>query len=81
MAPRLGQLTEMVRDGVTGLLFPAGDREAFAGRVLELLNDPPRLQAMGRAARAAARADFGWEKNARRVTELMEQLSQHRGRE
>jgi len=79
VAPRLGQLTEMVRDGVTGLLYPAGDREAFAGRVLELLNDPPRLQAMGRAARAAARADFGWEKNARRVTQLMEQLTQHRG--
>src|SRR5260370_41312334 len=81
VAPRLGQLTEMVRAGVTGLLFPAGDCEAFAGRGLELLKDPPRLQAMGRAARAAARADLGWEKNPRRVTQLMEQLTQHRGGE
>src|SRR5260370_24783518 len=65
VAPRLGQLTEMVPDGVTGLLVPAGDREAFAGRVLALLNDPARLQAMGRAAPAAARAGPAWYRTAR----------------
>jgi glycosyltransferase involved in cell wall biosynthesis len=70
VAPQLGQLTHLLRDGVTGLLYPAGDRKAFVERMLELLNDPLRLQVMGRAA-ATAGKDFGWDKTAHRVTEVM----------
>lgn len=74
VASRLGQLTDLLQDGVTGLLYPPGDRAAFVARVLELLNDPSRLQAMGRASATAAREDFGWEKTARRATEIMVRL-------
>src|SRR6516225_1518770 len=70
VAPQLRQLTHLLRDGVTGLLYPASDRKAFVARVLELLNDPLRLRIMGHAA-ATAGKDFGWDKNARRVTEIM----------
>ncbi len=74
VAPRLGQLTDLLQDGVTGLLYPPGDRAAFVERVLELLNDPPRLQVMGRTAATTAREDFGWNKTARQATEIMMQL-------
>jgi glycosyltransferase involved in cell wall biosynthesis len=74
VAPQLGQLTDLLRDGVTGLLYPPGDRRAFVGRVIELLNDPLRLQIMGRAAATAAGKDFGWDKTAHRVTEIMIRL-------
>src|SRR5262249_7297316 len=59
VAPQLGQLTDLLQDDVTGLLYQAGDRKAFVERMLELLNDPLRLQIMGRAA-ATAGKDFGW---------------------
>lgn len=78
VAPELGQIADLIRDGVTGLLFPPGDREAFAHQVVSLLNDRRRLQTMGSAAAAAARTEFGWQKNARWVTARMTQLSQAR---
>ena len=74
VAPRLGQLTDLLQDGVTGLLYPPGDRAAFVERVLELLNDAPQLQVMGRAAAKAAREDFGWDKTANRATQIMLRL-------
>lgn len=79
LAPRLGQLTELVQDGVTGLLYPPGDRTAFVGKLLGLLGDPPRLRAMGRAAAAAARADFGWDRTADRAVGIMAGLCAHGG--
>ncbi len=74
VAPRLGQLTDLLQDGVTGLLYPPGDRDIFVNQVIELLNDVPRLRTMSRAAAAAAREDFGWDKTALRATEIMMRL-------
>jgi len=71
VAPQLGQLTDLLRDGVTGLLYPPGDRKAFVEQVLELVNDPLRLQTMGRAAATVAGKNFGWDKAAHQATEIM----------
>jgi N-acetyl-alpha-D-glucosaminyl L-malate synthase BshA len=52
VATAVGGVPEVVRDGITGLLSPADDPEAFAARLRELLFDRPRARAMGLAARA-----------------------------
>lgn len=49
---------EQIADGVDGHLVPAGDVEALAARVVELLRSPERAAAMSEAARTAA-ARFG----------------------
>ena len=74
VAPRLGQLADLVRDGVTGRLYPPGDGAAFAECLLELLNDRDRLQAMGRAAAAVAQRELGWDRTAQRVTDIVRRL-------
>jgi N-acetyl-alpha-D-glucosaminyl L-malate synthase BshA len=51
VATAVGGVPEVIRDGETGLLCPAQDLERFAERIRELLFDPARAQAMGRAAR------------------------------
>jgi len=51
----VGGTPEVVEHGVTGLLVPKRDPEALAKAVSELLLDPARRAAMGRAA--AQRAD------------------------
>lgn len=51
VASRLGGLAEVVVDGVTGLLVPAGDTGALAGALLQLVKDADlrtRLGARGR---------------------------------
>jgi glycosyltransferase involved in cell wall biosynthesis len=55
VAGREGGVAEVVQDGVTGVLTPARDPEAFAAATARLLDDPERRRAMGdRAARFVA---------------------------
>ncbi len=51
-------MSRYVRDGETGHLVPLGDAEAMAGRLLDLLDDPARLSAMGAAGRDDVDARF-----------------------
>jgi len=46
-----GGLTETVKDGWNGLVFPAGDSEALARRLLRLLDEPGLLQELARNTR------------------------------
>jgi glycosyltransferase involved in cell wall biosynthesis len=56
-----GGIVENVRDGVTGVVAPAGDAAAFAGGVVRLARDPALRAAMSAAARAFAVAR-DWER-------------------
>jgi glycosyltransferase involved in cell wall biosynthesis len=49
---------ELVRDGVTGLLFPPRDVDALAGALLRLAGDREHGQRMGRAGRELVVARF-----------------------
>jgi len=75
VAPELGQISDLIQNGLTGLLYPPGDSAALAGQVIGLLNDAQRRGEMGCAAAAMAREKFSWDKNAQYTTELMSQLS------
>jgi glycosyltransferase involved in cell wall biosynthesis len=54
VASAVGDLGDLVEDGVNGRLIPPGAAAAFADAIVAILSDPPRLAAMGRAARLAA---------------------------
>ncbi len=54
VASRVGGLPEVIEDGVSGILEPAGSVEAMARRSIELLQDPARHRAMREAAIAHA---------------------------
>jgi glycosyltransferase involved in cell wall biosynthesis len=49
-----GAMAELVSDGETGWLVPAGDPEALAARLIEILTDPDTAARMGQAARRRA---------------------------
>jgi glycosyltransferase involved in cell wall biosynthesis len=65
---------EAVVDGETGYIVPAGDDEAMAGRIAELLGDPERARAMGENGRCVARIGFSCEAQLARVEGLYDQL-------
>jgi glycosyltransferase involved in cell wall biosynthesis len=47
VAARAGAVPEVVADGRTGLLVPAGDERAFAQALLRLLQDRPMAERLG----------------------------------
>ena len=51
VASNVGGLTELIEDGVCGYLVPARDSRALAGKIIELLDDPDKRRAFGRAGR------------------------------
>jgi phosphatidyl-myo-inositol alpha-mannosyltransferase len=58
-----------------GVLVPSGDPAALARAVVELLEDEPRRQGLGAAARELARERYSWDDIARRLVEIYELVS------
>jgi glycosyltransferase involved in cell wall biosynthesis len=61
VASRLGQIAELVEDGRSGILCPAGDAAALAGALDALRRDPALRARLGAAGCEAARRRHGWD--------------------
>lgn len=64
VASAVDGLNEAVEHGLSGFLVPPGDSKAMAGRLLELLSDPEKAQAMGEAGRQRVLGHFSMERFA-----------------
>ncbi len=69
-----GALPEIVVDGHTGLLAPAGDGEAMAQAIMRLLGDGEQRRAMGQAARERAARHFSIERTVHEVETVLWRL-------
>jgi glycosyltransferase involved in cell wall biosynthesis len=58
VSTRVGGIPEVIRDGETGRLVPAGNSEAVARALEDLINDPSLRRSMGLAAQRDAEARF-----------------------
>jgi glycosyltransferase involved in cell wall biosynthesis len=67
VAAALGQIGEVLREGETGLLHPAGDAGAFRRAIRTAAADPDLRRRLGEAARAEAAGSYTWRDNAARV--------------
>lgn len=76
VASAVGGIPEVVDDGRTGLLVPAGDGfEAGLARAMDsVLGDPEAARRMGEAGRERAVGEFGWDAVARRTVQLYEEI-------
>jgi glycosyltransferase involved in cell wall biosynthesis len=63
VASRVGGIPDVLRENETGMMFEPGEPRDAADRVLDLLGDPDRRAALGRAARADA-AQLSWDRTA-----------------
>jgi glycosyltransferase involved in cell wall biosynthesis len=70
VAARVGGLPEVVIEGSTGCLFPAGNSSALTQIVVELLQKPGLREQMGRAGRERARDVFDLEKTVGQVERI-----------
>src|SRR4051812_34156882 len=80
VASAVGGIPEVVDDGVTGTLVPYDehDTDAFerglADGINELVDNPAKADAMGKAGRSRAVSEFGWDAVADRTIQLYTSL-------
>ena len=69
-----GGPTEIIEDGRTGLLFPPGDAEALADRIIMLLEDPSLAEQIASAGYSEARERFSGETHSSLVQQVYESV-------
>ncbi len=71
IASNIAGYSDVVTDGVDGLLVPPGDPQRLAEELQRVQHEPVRLREMGEAARRSAQR-YAWPRVADRVTEVYE---------
>jgi glycosyltransferase involved in cell wall biosynthesis len=74
VATNVGGLPEMVIDGHTGFLVPAGDFRGLADRLLEILSNPVLGRGMGWAGRARVQAEFDLQQTIPLAEQALEEV-------
>jgi glycosyltransferase involved in cell wall biosynthesis len=69
VVPASGQLVQRLTDGVDGVVVPPHDTAALGAALRRLRDDPEERVRLGKAARAAAEAEWSWERQVGRVLE------------
>ena len=75
VASDLGSRRELVREGETGLLYPAGDVEQLSGAISYLAQRPQQVQEMGRAGRQLVATHHSPVNHYQQLMQLYEQVS------
>lgn len=75
VATRVGGLVDPIKDNETGILVRPADPEDLARGILEMLRDPARAKAMGRAGRQLMLQRFTLSHTINDLAELYERLS------
>jgi glycosyltransferase involved in cell wall biosynthesis len=70
----VGGIPDAVREGVTGMLTPAGDAAALGRALLVMLENPGTRAAMAENCRRVAVAEYSLELQARRYLELYQSM-------
>ncbi len=72
IASDVGGNASLIQNGVSGFLFPAGDRAALAAHIRRLLEDPSKRRTMGEQARKRIETSFSWDKVGAEYKRLFE---------
>ncbi len=70
VADAVGQNSDYIRPGQSGLLVPPENDAAFGQAIVDLLQSQEKRQSLGRAATAHIKANFAWSKLAQTVEEV-----------
>jgi glycosyltransferase involved in cell wall biosynthesis len=76
VATHVGGTAELVQNGVTGWLVPAGNPTALAQALVLALDDEPRARAMGARARRQVEARFSFEAQTEKLVHIYAELLQ-----
>jgi glycosyltransferase involved in cell wall biosynthesis len=67
VASAIGQVSELIRDGATGILVPPGDADALRDAIVRLADDSKLRKRIGREAALEAATQHSWLDRARTI--------------
>ncbi len=70
VATAVGGMKEVIQDGVSGYLVPAGDEERLAEAIGKLLSDREKAEEMGHRARQMMQEHYSWESAAQGTKQI-----------
>lgn len=71
IASRSGQISEVLQDGESGILYEPGNIAELQTKLIELLKDKTRREKLGAAAQAAFLRNFTWKRKAEELEEFL----------
>lgn len=71
IAPAIGQIKEIINDGVNGILFKAGDYEEMLNKSILLLQDNILCKKIGKEARKTIENNYTWKHTARKLDKII----------
>lgn len=74
VASDMGQITEVIRDGASGVLVEPGSAEVLAAGITRLIRDPALREQMGGQARLDAVEKYSWDQYIQRLVTLFEDV-------
>lgn len=74
VATDVGGNAYLIQNGVSGFLFPVGDREALQSHLARLIGDPAKRRAMGEAAAKRIQEVFSWDIVGKQYENLFAEL-------
>ncbi|WP_456372382.1 glycosyltransferase family 4 protein [Thiolapillus sp.] len=77
LAVDVGPVRDIIVDDINGCLFPAGDRDAFRDKLIDLLTAPERRKRIGARALSDVRERHTWKRNAEYILRIVAPLLQH----
>jgi glycosyltransferase involved in cell wall biosynthesis len=81
IASRVGGNAEIIEDGKTGLLVPAGASAALADALLRLLRNPSLADELGKSGRQFVAAEFTFQRLIEKTDQMYTDLLRARGKE
>lgn len=79
VAPRLGSMADLVREGATGLLYERGSHIDLARCVKHIADRPSLCAEMSRSARSQYESAYAPESNASQLLDIYRQALRRRG--
>ena len=70
----LGQIKEVVADGVNGMLYEPGNYDSMRAKLLELVRTPKLRQQLGLNARKTIEGNWTWDLQAARLARVLQQV-------
>jgi glycosyltransferase involved in cell wall biosynthesis len=74
IAPSVGPVVEVMRDGETGLLIEPGNANQMADQIVRLVEDPALRERLGQAGRVYVTAHHTWKQNAQTIEQIYSRL-------